>query len=47
MKDDYETINEYRSNYQNLSEETITHSTHMMHHVQPKKIAAAIESFMD
>jgi pimeloyl-ACP methyl ester carboxylesterase len=47
MKDDYATIDEYRSNYQNLSEKTITESSHMMHHVQPKKFAAAIESFIN
>ena len=47
MKDDYATIDEYRSNYQNLSEKTITESSHMMHHVQPKKFAAAIELFIN
>ena len=47
MKDDYKTIDEYRSNYQNLIEKTITDSSHMMHHVQPKKLAIAIESFIE
>ena len=47
MKDDYKAIDEYRSNYQNLIEKTITDSSHMMHHVQPKKLAVAIESFIE
>ena len=47
MKDDYATIDEYRSNYPNLIEKTITESSHMMHHVQPKKFALAIESFIN
>jgi pimeloyl-ACP methyl ester carboxylesterase len=46
MKNEYNTIEDYRSKYQNLSEDTITDSTHMMHHVQPEKFAAIIESFV-
>jgi len=46
MKGDKALLDGYRSCYSSLREQTIADAGHMMHHDQPERFAAAIETFV-
>ncbi|NIO42557.1 MAG: alpha/beta fold hydrolase [Burkholderiales bacterium] len=47
LKENDQLLNAYRSSYAHLTECRIEGASHMMHHDQPEKFAAAIEDFLD
>jgi pimeloyl-ACP methyl ester carboxylesterase len=46
LKDDEQVLDRYRSSYAQLTECSIEGASHMMHHDQPEKFAAAIENYL-